>query len=60
MNMDIPPQTLNDVYKTIAQRHETEPAKLTREKIISSEGTSPGNVHFMLAAVVSQFLARRS
>ena len=37
MNMDIPPQTLNDVYKTIAQRHETEPAKLTREKIEEDE-----------------------
>jgi hypothetical protein len=37
MNMDIPPQTLNDVYKTIAQRHETEPAKLPREKIEEDE-----------------------
>lgn len=34
---DIPPQTLNDVYKTIAQRHETEPAKLTKDKIEEDE-----------------------
>jgi hypothetical protein len=33
----IPPQTLNEVYKTIAQRHEIDPAKLTKDQIDEDE-----------------------